>query len=60
MEEFFFKWFVLNRKERYFLWLMEMIEEKYDYACFINGNDLTFNEFLTWYKKNKKSQSIKD
>ena len=47
----FQKWFILNRKERYFIWFVEMLEEKYYYACLIDNKNLTFKEFLNWYKK---------
>jgi hypothetical protein len=52
MKNFFYKWFVLSKKERDFIWLMEMLEEKYNYACLIERCDLTFNEFLNFYKRN--------
>ena len=50
----FFKWFVMNKKERRFWWTMKTLKEKYDYACFINNRNLTFNEFLTYYNKEIK------
>jgi len=42
----------LSKKEKDFIWFIQMLKEKYDYACKITGVDLTFNEFLNWYKKN--------
>lgn len=46
----FYKWFIMNRKERYFLWLMKMMEEKYYYCCMVEGKELSFKEFLNCYK----------
>ena len=48
--DWYHKWFVMNKKERTFLWSMGMLSGKYDYACFIEGRDLTFNEFLDFCK----------
>jgi len=52
--KWFFKWFVMDRRERNFVWFMEILSEKYDYCCKIKGLDLTFNEFLNVYIRELK------
>ncbi|MFA6325409.1 MAG: hypothetical protein WCX46_04255 [Candidatus Paceibacterota bacterium] len=47
----FYKWFVLNNKERRFLSFMEMLEEKYSYVCMIKGKELSLKEFIEFYHK---------
>jgi len=47
---FYTKWFVLNKKERYYLWFMKMLREKYYYISKIKGRDLTLKELLDIYK----------
>ncbi|MFA6897228.1 MAG: hypothetical protein WCQ96_03010 [Patescibacteria group bacterium] len=58
LHDWFFKWFVLSSKERNFWWSMQMMLEKYDYACFIEGRDLTFNEFITFYRGKEEDDNL--
>jgi hypothetical protein len=56
MKKFLYNLIFLSGRERDFIWFMQMLEEKYNYACKISGYDLNFNEFVSWYIKNLEDE----
>lgn len=41
----------MKKKEKDFVYFIQMLCEKYEYACSIAGYDMNFLEFMNWVRK---------